>query len=195
VGQNDEKIYTELHQTLSNMEMEIVLTESEEKFLEKDLSKVDIQLLPNELTTRDIIAQRLTEIDKCIKADAPLAAILLVGSTLEGILQELAESHIQQFQAAKNAPHSNSRGSLPINQWSLDNLINVTGELGILGRDVQAYATQVRKFRNYIHPARQKKENFQPRIETARIAQQVLKAAIKDLANFTVSKNDAAQIS
>ena len=65
--------------------------------------------------------------------------------------------------------------------WTLSELITVSHALGLLGEDVAKHADQVRNFRNYIHPRQQLKENFEPRIETARIAQQVLRAALADL--------------
>lgn len=40
-------------------------------------------------------------------------------------------------------------------------------------------------FRNYIHPRQQLRENFEPRIITAQIAQRVLLAALADLNKLT----------
>ena len=53
--------------------------------------------------------------------------------------------------------------------------------LGFVGEDVLKHADQVRNFRNYIHPRQQMRENFEPRMMTAKIAQQVLLAALNDL--------------
>lgn len=53
--------------------------------------------------------------------------------------------------------------------------------LGILGEDVAKHANQVRNFRNYIHPRQQLKEQFEPRMDTAQIANHVLRAALADL--------------
>lgn len=69
----------------------------------------------------------------------------------------------------------------PLDTWTLFELITVSHALGVLGEDVAKHADQVRKLRNHIHPRQQLKENFEPRAETARIAQQVLRAALADL--------------
>lgn len=69
----------------------------------------------------------------------------------------------------------------PLDAWTLSALITVSHALGLLGEDVAKHADQVRNFRNYIHPRQRLKENFEPRIETARISQQVLRAALADL--------------
>jgi hypothetical protein len=68
-----------------------------------------------------------------------------------------------------------------LTEWTLDELITVSRVLNVLGEDVARHAGEVRHFRNYIHPRQQMKEGFSPRIETALIAQQVLRAALADL--------------
>lgn len=154
------------------------------EFLAKDFGEVDLSALPKVLTSRDVVEARLREIDACLAADAPLAVIFLVGSTLEGLLMELAMANAAQFTAAPSAPKD--RGKVrPINQWRLSDLIIVCGALGILGTDVARFADHVRNFRNYIHPRQQLAEGFKPRIETARIAQHVLRAALTDLQHAT----------
>lgn len=182
VSHNDEILYEELKRKMSDLEATQSLTDDEQRFLQEDFSSIEPQQLAEDPQFQKIIEQRLFEIDKCVKADAPLAVIFLVGSTLEGLLQEVAQRNEAKFMSAENAPR-NTRISqvLPIDSWTLNDFINVAGELNILGRDVQAHATQVRKFRNYIHPLKQQHEKFMPRIETALIAQQVLRAVLRDI--------------
>jgi hypothetical protein len=150
------------------------------EFLAKDFSQTDLTALPRELTSQQILQARLDEIERCLEADAPLAVIFLVGSTLEGLLLELALAHAATFAASPAAP--TVRGtSKPVQSWTLAELIAVSRDLGLLGEDVSKHADQVRSFRNYIHPRQQLREAFEPRSETARIAQQVLRAALADL--------------
>lgn len=149
-------------------------------FLAKDFGEIDLTSLPRSLTSQAVVEARLREIDACQGAEAPLAVIFLVGSTLEGLLLELALANATRFTAASSAPKE--RGTVkPLDQWRLADLIAVAHELGILSADVFRFADQVRRFRNYIHPRQQLAEGFEPRIETARIAQQVLRAALVDL--------------
>ncbi|HJP78227.1 MAG TPA: hypothetical protein VJ914_28390 [Pseudonocardiaceae bacterium] len=150
------------------------------EFLAKDFSAIDLDALPQALTSQDVVEARLREIDACIASEAPLAVIFLVGSTLEGLLMELAMANAAQFTAASSAPKD--PGSVrPIAEWRLGDVIAVSHALGILGADVLKFADHVRSFRNYIHPRQQLAESFEPRIETAKIAQQVLRAALVDL--------------
>lgn len=185
ISPNDEILYSQLKSKMADLAAVQPLTEDERQFLQEDFSSLKLQQLATDVESQGIIEQRLSEIDKCIQGDAPLAVIFLVGSTLEGILQEMAQRHESEFKSSPEAPRNRRTSQiLPINEWTLNDLINVSGELGALGRDVQVHATQVRKFRNYIHPSRQKIEKFAPRTETARIAQQVLRAAMEDLSKF-----------
>lgn len=155
-------------------------------FLTKDFGKVDLSRLPTTLTAREIVDARLNEIEACLGAKAPLAVIFLVGSTLEGLLMELATSQSTRFLAASSAPKVKGAAK-PVEKWTLAELIAVSRELGVLGPDVSEHADQVRNFRNYIHPRRQLQEKFEPRIETAEIAQQVLRAALADLSKLASS--------
>ncbi|MEA5055850.1 MAG: hypothetical protein VB093_20700 [Propionicimonas sp.] len=155
-------------------------------FLNRDLGTLNFDALPSELTAGKIIADRMDEIDRALEAEAPLAVIFLVGSTVEGLLSELALGHRSDFLASPAAP--NLKGTTkPLDKWSLSELIAVARERGVLSEDVAKHSDQVRNFRNYIHPRQQLKEGFAPRIETARIAQQVLKGVLADLERLTAS--------
>lgn len=170
--------------TLFSNAERIALTADDLAFLDMDLGAVDLAALPSELTARQVVASRLDEIDRVLDAGAPLAVIFLVGSTLEGLLAELAQVQAAKFTTSKSAPRA--RGVVkPLESWTLAELIAVSRALGILSEDVAKHADQVRNFRNYIHPRQQLKESFEPRIETARIAQQVLRAALVDLEALT----------
>lgn len=162
-------------------------------FLAKDFGQIDLSALPRALTAQSVVEARLREIDACLDAKAPLAVVFLVGSTLEGLLLELARANATAFVAASGAPTDRTTGRVrPVDQWRLIDLIAVSHNLGILGDDVFKFAEHVRNFRNYIHPRQQLVEGFEPRMETARIAQQVLRAALADLER--TSANNAAEL-
>lgn len=156
------------------------------EFLAKDFGEIDLKQLPRSLSARDVIEARLNEIDACLTANAPLAVIFLVGSTLEGLLLEVSKANPGSFTSAASAPKDKASGKArALDQWRLADLIAVSHSLGILGDDVFKFADHVRSFRNYIHPRQQLAAGFEPRIETARIAQQVLRAALTDLEKLT----------
>ncbi|MCV7377652.1 hypothetical protein BST11_03250 [Mycobacterium alsense] len=161
---------------------DLVPSADEIAFLDKDLGNIDLSAVPVPLTFQEVIEQRRQEIELCLRARAPLAVIFLCGSTLEGLLFAVAESHPKEFNQATAAPIK--EGSVkPFGEWTLQNLIDVSRELGLVGEDVLKHAHAVRDFRNYIHPRQQIRENFTPRMFTAEMADKVLQAAIADLAS------------
>lgn len=132
------------------------LSKEDVAFLNKDLGSLNLDALPSELTAGQIIADRMGEIDRALEADAPLAVIFLVGSTVEGLLSGLAMSHRAEFLASPAGPTSKGKMK-PLDQWKLSELIAVARERGVLSEDVANHADQVRNFRNYIHPRQQLK--------------------------------------
>ncbi len=149
-------------------------------FLKRDLSSLDLGALPTAVTAEQVVRARLDEIERCMESEAPLAVIFLVGSTLEGLLMELALANPTVFASSPSAPAARGK-SKPIGEWTLAELITVSRSLGFVGEDVLKHADHVRNFRNYIHPRQQMRENFEPRMMTAQIARQVLLAALSDL--------------
>ncbi len=148
-------------------------------FLEKDFGELDLSQVNISLSLRDIIEQRLEEIERCMKAEAPLAVVFLCGSTLEGLLTELALKNLEAYNLCKAAPKSGGTAR-HLSEWTLENLIVTSRELNLIGEDVVKHAHAVKDFRNYIHPRQQLKENFKPRMFTAEMARHVLHAAIND---------------
>lgn len=155
------------------------LTGDEAEFLARvvdlDLSQV---VVPVDL--QSVVADRLKEVEVCFESGAYLAVILLCGSTLEGLLYEVAKIHPADFNRCRAAPRTDDKVR-PFVEWRLNDLLNCSRELGLLGEDVAKFGHAVREFRNYIHPQQQVRESFRPRRVTAQVARQVLRAAIEDL--------------
>ena len=128
------------------------------------------------------IQQRISEIESCLfKGSAPLAAVFLSGSTLEGLLLKTATKKPEAFNKAEAAPKHRDGKVKQFHDWALNDLINVAFEAGMIGLDVKKYSHVLRDFRNYIHPYEQARSQFSPDIHTAKISWQVLQAAIANL--------------
>jgi hypothetical protein len=157
------------------------LTGDEVAFLAKDFTSLDLSQVDVPIDFQTVIADRLEEVETCFEHGAPLAVVILCGSTLEGLLYEVAKSHPAEYNRTSSAPRR-AGAVRPLPEWTLNDLVNASRELGLLGEDVSKFAHAVREFRNYIHPRQQVKESFRPRRVTAQIARHVLHAAIEDLA-------------
>lgn len=156
----------------------------EDEFLKKIFS-FNVDLLGLESEVNKIITVRIKEAEACIKVEASLASILLIGSVMEGIFLGMTSIYSQQFNQAHSAPKEKDTGKVrSFTDWSLNNYIDVAHELGMLKLDVKKFSHVIRDFRNYIHPYMQMRSQFFPDKQTALICLQVLKAAISQIGSF-----------
>lgn len=154
---------------------------SEEEFINKDFKNISIDNIGLDSDVNDVIKQRLEEIKNCLKSKASLAVIFLCGSTLEGILFGVAIKNTKSFNTCKSSPKDKLGKIRPFHEWTLNDFINTSRELNIIGEDVKKFSHALRDFRNYIHPYQQVTSNFNPDEQTAKICWQVLQAAIIQL--------------
>ena len=144
---------------------------AEEVFLSRQF-EINLDKINLHDSLRDIIRQRLEEIEKTLRAKSHLSVIFLCGSTLEGLLMHHVSGNWGRY---KNCHKK------PLNNWTLSDLINSAYASGDIKKHVKDYSHSLRNFRNYIHPYHQMQEKFIPDSDTAKISWQVLQAAIADL--------------
>ena len=154
---------------------------TEDEFLNQSFNKLDLSKLYLDNFLHKVINQRVDEIQKSLIARAPLATIFLCGSTLEGLLLDVGTKQPQRFNTAQSAPKDKDGKVRQLHDWSLESLVNVAHELGMLSLDTKKYGHTLKDFRNYIHPRQQALQGFSPDEHTAKITWQVLQAAIADL--------------
>lgn len=154
---------------------------TEDEFLNQEFSNIDLALLNLEMHT-EVISQRLEEIKNCLNSNSPLSVIFLCGSTLEGILFNLAMQYRKEFNTSKSAPKKDGKAK-QFHDWTLSDFINVSFEQNFIGLDIKTYSHSLRDFRNFIHPYQQMTLKFNPDIHTAKISWQVLQATIHKLNN------------
>ena len=152
----------------------------EDVFLKKSF-EVNIASLGLPLNLNDIIDKRLKEVEICVKNEATLSAVIMIGSIMEGILLGIASLYPRQFNQAQSAPKDKNGAVKKLPEWTLNNYIDVATEIGFLKQDVKKFSHAVRDFRNYIHPYSQMATQFFPDKQTAIICFQVLKAAINQI--------------
>lgn len=155
------------------------MSAEEEAFLLIDFANVQFVELGQSYA--DALNQRLSEMRICINNNAPLSAVFMAGSTLEGILMSLAIQNPQTFNQAAQSPKGKDGQVLPFTDWTLANLIDTSHALGYLREDVKKFSSALRDFRNYIHPREQVAASFNPDMHTAKICLQMLCATISNL--------------
>lgn len=132
-----------------------------------------------------ILADRWSIAQKCINANAHLAAIIIMGSMLEGMLLAVLQKFPQEANVCKAAPKDPRTGRVKyFADWTLSDMINVAHEAGWLDLDVKKFSHALREFRNLIHPYQQMMERSFPDKDTSEISWLVVQAASNDLARI-----------
>jgi hypothetical protein len=101
----------------------------------------------------------------CWESGACLAAVIILGSTLEGVLYDVALTR-------------HTSGPRPSDH--LENLITLAEQQRWIGQDLIDYLKVLRNHRNLIHPRKQWTQQYTLEDDTVRIAWNVV-AAINDL--------------
>lgn len=114
------------------------------------------------------LTHRLDEARICWENGAHLAAVIMLGSLLEGVLYDFARTHA----ASGEHPDDN-----------LQRLITMANERGWVATDVVDYANVLRDHRNLVHPRKQHRGGHAPDTDSVRIAWNVVVAALNDLAS------------
>ena len=153
----------------------------EKRFLDLDFRGVSLKTAVLDAALLPILESRFAEAHRCLQNDAPLAAIFLCGSILEGLLLATACAQPKEFTQAPNSPKDQMGKVRPFQDWKLSQFIDVAYEVGCLSLDVKKFSHGLRDFRNYIHPYQQMSSRFNPDKHTAEICLQVLRAAIASL--------------
>jgi hypothetical protein len=115
------------------------------------------------------LKSRLDEAQTCWRNGAPTAAIIMLGSLLEGVLYDVALSQHTDGQSPND---------------HLESLINLAKDKGWLPQDVVDYAHVLRSHRNLVHPKKQFTQGYSPKDSTVRIAWNVVVATLNDLATL-----------
>jgi hypothetical protein len=163
------------------------LTKDESAFLRKNYGDdLRISELNLDAALTKYLQDRIDEANNCSQGQVTLGTIFLLGSTLEGILLAIALKDHAKFMSAKSAPiDPKTRKTRQMQDWNLNQLIDVSYELKLLGQDVKQFSHALRDFRNYIHPHHQMSQDFKPDKHTENICWQVFKAAFAQLKTAT----------
>lgn len=184
VRENDTITFKKLDRIIVDAPQKTSTEIQEDEFLNiKFDANIDNLMLDG--TISDILKGRMAEADLCIKNQAPLAAIFLIGSIMEGLLLGAAQTYPREINQAICAPKDRESGKTKkYPDWTLNNFIDAAAEIGILNEDVKKFSHVLRDFRNYIHPYQQMASHFTPDTHTALICYQVLNAAIAQIGTY-----------
>ena len=156
---------------------------NEEVNKDKPFVKVNFNGLIDDPKLLNVLELRWTEIEICSSNGAYLSTIILLGSILEGILLSVVQKNPEKANKSNSAPRDGTERVLNFNNWTLNNLINVTHDCGWIDKDIKDFNSSLRDYRNLVHPRKQRDENVFPDEDTCRICVEVVRAALNDLKN------------
>lgn len=118
----------------------------------------DFSPLAGNQEMREILTKRWHECAKCVKADAHLAAIVMMGGLLEALFVARANKMTDKspLTSARLAPKDKATGkTINYQDWMLDSYIRVGCELKWITESAKDIADKLKEYRNFVHPAKE----------------------------------------
>ncbi len=144
----------------------------------------DFSPLAGNQEMRDILTRRWHECAKCVKADAHLAAIVMMGGLLEALFVARANKMTDKapLTSAANAPKEKATGKTTNYQdWMLDSYIKVGCELNWITESAKDVADKLKEYRNFVHPAKELRYGVTLGLNDSSMFWQVTKALARQL--------------
>ena len=142
----------------------------------------DFLRLVRDASLAEVLSLRWQEAQKCVNAEAYFAAVVMMGSILEGVLLHSIEANPALGNRAKASPKDpKTQKPRPFHEWGLSALIDVAHELRWLQGDVSRFSHALRESRNLVHPYMERLAPDRPDKDTCSICWQVVRAAVSDL--------------
>jgi hypothetical protein len=154
------------------------LEQKKQIFKGPDLTNIT-QIMPD---LEPIIQSRWIEAQRCQHAGAYLAAVILMGSILEGLLLARCSTDPSEAFRSPAAPKDRRTGvSIPLHEWKLSALIDVSVSTSWLKLDRGKFSHALRESRNIVHPYEQARSGANFDEATCKVCWQVLNASVDDL--------------
>jgi hypothetical protein len=105
-----------------------------------------------------ILTKRWQECSVCVGSGAPLAATVMMGGLLEGLLLAKINqlpNKTSVFSAVATPIDPKTGKALQLKEWTLKNYIDVAHELGWITKTTKDIGEVVRDYRNFIHPQKE----------------------------------------
>jgi hypothetical protein len=115
-------------------------------------------------TMQGILTRRWRECQKCVQAEAFLAATVMMGGLLEALFVARANRLKDKsvLFKCKTTPIDGKTGKpLDLRHWTLAPYIDVGHELGWITRSAKDVAVVLRDYRNYVHPEKERSHGIE----------------------------------
>jgi hypothetical protein len=143
----------------------------------------DFSGLVSDREMQNVLERRWTECVTCISAEAPLAATVMMGGLLEGLLLAKVNTHPHQSQIFKatGAPRNKAGQTLQLRDWTLKHYLDVAHELQWISRSAHDVGAVLRDYRNYVHPQKELSHGVVLSKQDAMVWWEVAKSVAREL--------------
>lgn len=130
---------------------------------------------------KEELEKRWREAQRCAHVEAYTAAVIMMGSILEGLLLARAQLSASTAYQSQKAPRDKAGKTPAIQDWTLSTLIDVAADIGWIKVDRGKFSHALRDSRNVVHPwqAVMTRANFDQ--ATCKTSWNVLDASVSDL--------------
>jgi hypothetical protein len=150
---------------------------------------INDNLIPLGLDSRLVanLSCRIEEAERCEAAAAYLAATVLYGSILEGVLEGLANKEPKTANSSPAAPKGDDGRPKRFSDWKFKEWIAVARNVDWIPSSVGAYVDQLRGYRNLIHFSQQLREGLTADKHLAKVTRSVLDAVLQHISDASNS--------
>lgn len=141
----------------------------------------DFVHLTRDVTLAGMLESRRWEVQVCMKHKAYLAAIIMMGTILEGVLLSIIHNNPREANISSKAPRDQHGRIKHFADWSLNELTEVARDRGWIVIDENRYVYLLKEYRRLIHPWEQRARNEVPDEETCKECCREFTALLADI--------------
>lgn len=143
----------------------------------------DFSMIIADSTMRGILIERWEECQRCIHADAPLAACVMMGGLLEALLLSRVNGLSDKSPAftSPHAPTDKNGKTRPLKEWTLKAYLDVGHDLNWITQSAKDVGDVIRDYRNYVHPQKQLTSSLTLSKQDAELFWEVVKAIARQV--------------
>ena len=152
--------------------------------IQTEITKKEISFI-DDIDFRNILYDRLSEIDKVFIVNANYSTVFLSISTSEGIFKHLSSIYKSEIKQLPIYPTNQGGKRKRFDKISIDELYNLLKEIGILPeiQDFEKIYKLFKDYRNFIHPQAQHKKAWPVDLGQAQMALGLLNATLEHLSH------------
>jgi hypothetical protein len=101
---------------------------------------------------RKVLEEYGEQTQRALNAECYLGVIVGCGSVVEGLLTWALLRREKSALASRKTGKDKQGAVRPLREWNLSNLIDVSVDLGLIGKTAKQASWALKDFRNFIHP-------------------------------------------